>query len=574
MTLDSIHKHIQQTAAQLQKLIKQQQQQQQQQHTKPSWPPDEWFQKLPPTKQPQPQPQEQEQHEQQSGTSSLIVFTDSPSNTQSISPIPNHPSRSETAPQNTVTTDQLPPNSASLPTTTSFRPPPLHPSRTDQSQPIVKETLNAHSTLSELGQKQVNQYLIKREIGRGSFGAVQLAEDAETGLSYAIKELSKTRLKRKFAKELMQINQPFIDHPDDALYLIRNEVAIMKKIRHHNLVKLHEVLDVEGEDSLYMVMEYCPGGSLMRLVQETHQIKIHQQCSDQKEDSLLLNAGLDLDLARKYFRQLVAGIDYLHRNEIIHYDIKPDNLLLSSDKKQLKVVDFGISAMFAKPGDDSTVSRTIGSPAFLSPEIIHAAQSEVPVSGTATDIWAMGVTLYFMLTGSLPFPSDQIMVMYEAIETQAPAIPDEWDGPLVDLISRILDKEPTSRIKMAELKQHVWVTNGGKAVPWGASSVSLCSLTGSPGRAAGEEEHAGRAAQITEKDLKESLRFGFTNRCPIFSELVDNAITLSSWIPGSSSSSSSHAPNQSPLGRRKELFFKEFHRQITELTKKKFHHPH
>lgn len=74
---------------------------------------------------------------------------------------------------------------------------------------------------------------------------------------------------------------------------------------------------MEGEDSLYMVMEYCPGGSLMRLVQETRQMKIRQQCLDQKEHSTLLNAGLDLDFARKYFRQLVAGIDYLHRNEII-----------------------------------------------------------------------------------------------------------------------------------------------------------------------------------------------------------------------------------------------------------------
>jgi serine/threonine protein kinase len=202
------------------------------------------------------------------------------------------------------------------------------------------------------------------------------------------------------------------------------------------------VLDVAGEDSLYMVMEYCPGGSLMRLVQETHHEKEkvlllsrsgpqQQQASPEEQSKEGVVAvdpagGLDEDMARRYFRQLVVGIDYLHRNEIIRslvfsrrsfmsevcikvdaaadgnergffffsdYDIKPDNLLLSSDRKQLKVVDFGISAMFVKPGDDSSSSssRTMGSPAFLSPELINSAQSASPVSGTAADIWAMGM---------------------------------------------------------------------------------------------------------------------------------------------------------------------------------------
>ncbi|OAV90019.1 CAMKK/CAMKK-META protein kinase [Puccinia triticina 1-1 BBBD Race 1] len=363
----------------------------------------------------------------------------------------------------------------------------------------------------------------------------------------------------------MLINQPFIDHHHhDALFLIRNEVAIMKKIRHHNLVRLHEVLDVEGEDSLYMVMEYCPGGSLMRLVQET---RLARQPSQKDQAPGILSAGLDLDLARKYFRQLVAGIDYLHRNEIIHYDIKPDNLLLSSDKKQLKVVDFGISAMFVKPGDDSTVSRTIGSPAFLSPELINAANADGPVSGTAADIWAMGVTLYFMLTGSLPFPSEQIMAMYDAVENQAPAIPDEWDGPLLDLMSRILDKQPSTRIKMASLRGHGWLTNGGKLPPvdGGEPSPRAGSV---PDKCRGPPGEA--APRISETELSDSFRFGFTNRCPVFSELVDNALRLSSWKPASAASSSSANTPPHLLGRRKELFFKEFHRQISERTKTKF----
>ncbi|KAG0145038.1 hypothetical protein CROQUDRAFT_707322, partial [Cronartium quercuum f. sp. fusiforme G11] len=202
------------------------------------------------------------------------------------------------------------------------------------------------------------------ELGRGSFGAVQLAVDAETGLEYAVKEFSKRRLIKKYGQQQQQ---------DDGLWLIRNEVAIMKKVKHPNIVKLREVLDVVGEDSLYMVLEYCRGGPLIVL----------------KEDN-----SLPIDMCRKYFRQLIIGIDYLHRNMIIHHDIKPDNILLSSDRKQIKIADFGISAIFNKQLENNQVKQIIGSPAFLSPELILEGKS-----GTESDIWAMGlfISLFFFL---------------------------------------------------------------------------------------------------------------------------------------------------------------------------------
>ncbi|KAI7935048.1 hypothetical protein MJO29_016311 [Puccinia striiformis f. sp. tritici] len=535
-------------------IIKTENKNQNQQQHKLSWPPDEWFEKL---------------HNQQKSTtttttettestqattntqSSVIILNESPANTQSIS---DNPSPS------TLIPPQLPIN--------TFRPPPIHPSRVDTSS--VKETLDAHSSLSLSGHKQVNQYLIKQEIGRGSFGSVQLAEDAQTGLTYAIKELSKKRLKRKFAKELSIIN-PTVKNDYDALFLIRNEVAIMKKINHTHLVRLHEVLDIENQDSLYMVMEFCPGGTLQKLVQLHASTSVITTTLPERPDSDKIDLspksnGIGPVIARKYFRQIVLGIDYLHRNEIIHYDIKPENILLTSNQEQIKIVDFGISSMFKKPGDDSSSSKTrvIGSPAFLSPELINSSHKEDGlVSGTATDIWAMGVTLYFMLTGSLPFPTDDIMLMYEAIETHAPIIPEEWDAEIVDLMSKILDKHADSRLKMAALKRHNWVTDSGRlsaltsttpARPRSASRFSSTSGSGKNG--------------VTDKDLKESFRFGFTNRCPVFSELVSNALKLSqSWKASHCSS-----PSSSNLtGRRRELFFKEFNRQISERTKLKFH---
>ncbi|KAH9820680.1 kinase-like domain-containing protein [Melampsora americana] len=297
----------------------------------------------------------------------------------------------------------------------------LRPSKT------VKETLDAHLYRSHDGYRQVNQYILKHDLGRGSFGAVRLAVDAQTGLEYAVKEFSKKRLRRKFGNVLCVGDN---GGDEDALHLIRNEVAIMKKVQHPNIVKLYEVLDVEGEDSLYMVMEYCRGGRLESGIQ-------------------------DHGLIRRYFRQLMIGIDYLHQNEIIHHDIKPDNILLSSDRKQIKIVDFGISALF----ESSQQQRLMGSPAFLSPEIITGQSS----GGTESDIWAMGVTLYCMIEGKLPFgEKGEALDLYHDIQEVAPDIPETWDPRLIDLIAKMLDKDPTSRIKLPEMSQHPWITDTGK----------------------------------------------------------------------------------------------------------------
>ncbi|EGG01840.1 uncharacterized protein MELLADRAFT_38940 [Melampsora larici-populina 98AG31] len=229
----------------------------------------------------------------------------------------------------------------------------------------------------------------KKDLGRGSFGAVRLAVDAQTGLEYAVKEFSKKRLKRKFGNVLGGGGN---EGNEDALHLIRNEVAIMKKVQHSNIVKLYEVLDVEGEDSLYMVMEFCRGGRIETGIE-------------------------DHELIRRYFRQLIIGIDYLHQNEIIHHDIKPDNILLSSDRKQIKIVDFGISALFESSHQSQPQQpRLIGSPAFLSPELLTGKSS----GGTESDIWAMGVTLYCMVEGKLPFgEKGEALDLYHQIQEEA-----------------------------------------------------------------------------------------------------------------------------------------------------------
>jgi [calcium/calmodulin-dependent protein kinase] kinase len=150
----------------------------------------------------------------------------------------------------------------------------------------------------------------------------------------------------------------------------------------------------------------------------------------------------------------------VHAQGIVHRDIKPDNLLLNSEDV-LKIVDFGVSEMFTK--EDDRLQSSNGSPAFESPELLHTGSGSGSVSGRAVDIWAMGVTLYALIYGILPFNNHNVLELYENIRHQEYTfqydstdrrvfIPQGEDPNLVDLFHRILDKDPGTRIKMAELR--------------------------------------------------------------------------------------------------------------------------
>ncbi|CAG9971821.1 unnamed protein product [Clonostachys byssicola] len=335
-----------------------------------------------------------------------------------------------------------------------------HHKRTPSAHREVKETLDAHvEILSDESDgrthHRINQYVIQDEIGRGSYGSVHVGTD-QFGTEYAIKEFSKVRLRKRAQSNILRQgpHRPFRRVPNsnleahgssmrtaeqnDALYLIREEVAIMKKLNHPNLVQLIEVLDDPEEDSLYMVMEMCKKGVVM-------QVGLDETAKPYSEET-----------CRHLFRDLVLGIEYLHAQGVIHRDIKPDNLLLSEDDV-LKVVDFGVSQMFEKPGPMRT-AKSAGSPAFLPPELCG---KHGDVSGTAADIWSMGVSLYCLKYGSIPFHTESMMEMYDAIKSKEPKIPADENPVLVDLFKRVLEKDPEKRITMPELREHPWVTRDG-----------------------------------------------------------------------------------------------------------------
>jgi len=212
--------------------------------------------------------------------------------------------------------------------------------------------------------------------------------------------------------------------------LIKEEIAIMKKLNHPNLVSLIEVLDDPTEDSLYMVMEMCKKGVVMRVGLEER--------ADPYPDHV----------CRYWFRDLILGIEYLHAQGVVHRDIKPDNCLVTEDDV-LKVVDFGVSEMFAKDSEMLT-AKSAGSPAFLPPELCVARHGDV--SGRAADIWSMGVTLYCLKYGRIPFEKTGIFELYEAIKTEQPDLSSEQDEDFLDLMANILEKDPQKRIKMPQLR--------------------------------------------------------------------------------------------------------------------------
>lgn len=345
--------------------------------------------------------------------------------------------------------------------TPAYHSPLRHHKRAASSTRRVKETLNARSEYSNseddgTAQHRINQYLIKQEIGRGSFGAVHLAVD-QYGQEYAVKEFSKSRLRKRAQSNLLRrpsarrrrqgafgagmgFNSPLHRHSsseeNNSLDLIKEEIAIMKKLNHPNLVSLIEVLDDPEEDSLYMVMEMCKKGVVMRVGLE-----------DRADP-------YDEEQCRCWFRDMILGIEYLHAQGIIHRDIKPDNCLVTADDV-LKIVDFGVSEMFDKEGEMKT-AKSAGSPAFMPPELCVPKHGHV--SGKAADIWSMGVTLYCLLFGRIPFEKHGMIELYQAIRQDGVEFDIEYTDDARDLLLKLLEKDPAKRITMDEIRKHPWVT--------------------------------------------------------------------------------------------------------------------
>ncbi|KAJ9078565.1 hypothetical protein DSO57_1005408 [Entomophthora muscae] len=253
---------------------------------------------------------------------------------------------------------------------------------------------------------------------------------------------------------------------EDSMDLIRGEMAVLKKLNHKNIVKLYEVIDIAEDDILYMVFEMCHRGP----VQEVNLTEPFNRYSEEK--------------SRGFFREIILGVEYLHENGIVHRDLKQDNILLLKDGT-LKIVDFGVSEIFT--GGNDKIKGTAGSPAFMAPELLKQGRPEF--SAKATDIWAMGVILYGLYFGALPFVGGNIIEIREAILNQEVAFPEATNPEFEDLIKRLLAKHAEERMTMDELRIHPWVTVNG--------TKPLISL---------EENTKNVVQEITEDDVRGAIK--------------------------------------------------------------------
>ncbi|GMH40079.1 hypothetical protein BSKO_07983 [Bryopsis sp. KO-2023] len=227
---------------------------------------------------------------------------------------------------------------------------------------------------------------------------------------------------------------------------MQREIVVMKKMDHPNVVRLFEVVDDPNDDKMLMVMEYVNGGAVM-------------------EGSGEEMKPISEDTARRHFRDVLKGLEYMHFNNIIHRDLKPENLLLTAEGC-VKISDFG-NACHRADGDDM-MDDTSGTRPFFAPEM--CSEDGRRFSGKKADVYALGVCLYMFVHGKVPFQSSEsVLELFEKIRTKEVDFPDvegrQLSKPLKNLLKRLLDKNPDTRIGLVETMEDDWVTKGGSLGP-------------------------------------------------------------------------------------------------------------
>ncbi|KAL6511182.1 CBL-interacting serine/threonine-protein kinase 8 [Orobanche hederae] len=258
--------------------------------------------------------------------------------------------------------------------------------------------------------RKVGKYEVGRTIGEGTFAKVKFAQNTETGESVAMKVLDRSTI----------IKHKMVDQ-------IKREISIMKRVRHLYVVRLHEVL--ASRTKIYIILEFITGGELF--------------------DKIVHHGRLSESESRRYFQQLIDGVDYCHSKGVYHRDLKPENLLLDS-QGNLKISDFGLSAF---PAEGVSVLRTTcGTPNYVAPEVL----SHKGYNGALADIWSCGVILYVLMAGFLPFDEIDLTTLYGKIESAQFSCPSWFPVGVKSLIHGILDPNPETRLRIEEIRNDEW----------------------------------------------------------------------------------------------------------------------
>lgn len=301
-------------------------------------------------------------------------------------------------------------------------------------------------------------YSIGKRIGKGKFGTVYQGTHYKTGEIVAIKAMDKSRVTQKDLEGL------------------RAEIAILKLLVHPCVIHMRHIF--ESERYIYIVMDLHPAGDLGH--------------------KLLAVNQFPQSICRSVCHKLLETLQYLHQRGIVHRDIKPENIMLKdpNDFTQIVLIDFGLSK-FAIPNEK--MAETIGTIDYLAPEIFSKNY------GFAVDNWALGVLLYAMLSGLLPFWGETLQAQRRSIETQDPDFSaPEWKGisnDAIDLIKGLLQKDPKKRLTIDEALKHRWfmepVPQQQKSVVMHLPSVGEPPFSALPPAAAPSNKDVPRASRST-----------------------------------------------------------------------------
>uniref|UniRef100_A0A673KWC7 non-specific serine/threonine protein kinase n=1 Tax=Sinocyclocheilus rhinocerous TaxID=307959 RepID=A0A673KWC7_9TELE len=289
---------------------------------------------------------------------------------------------------------------------------------------MTVSSAGSQSSCAQARPLQVGFYEINRTLGKGNFAVVKLARHKVTKTQVAIKIIDKTRLNSANLEKIYR------------------EVQIMKLLNHPHIIKLYQVM--ETKDMLYIVTEYAKNGEMF--------------------DYLTSNGRMSENEARKKFWQILTAVDYCHRHHIVHRDLKTENLLLDANMN-IKLADFGFGN-FYNAGEP--LSTWCGSPPYAAPEVFEGKEYE----GPQLDIWSLGVVLYVLVCGSLPFDGDSLPALRQRVTEGRFRIPFFMSQDCENLIRKMLVVDPAKRISVAQIKQHRWMLADPSA-PHQTLSLSL-----------------------------------------------------------------------------------------------------
>ncbi|OHT04961.1 CAMK family protein kinase [Tritrichomonas foetus] len=258
---------------------------------------------------------------------------------------------------------------------------------------------------------QIGPYVIRGTVGEGAFSVVKLVCHAETHLYYACKIVPKTRINTPSLQERFEL-----------------EIRINQQLHHPGVVAIYDLL--RDENNYYVIMEFCPNGELFQYIVD------REHLSEQE--------------ARPFVRQVLETLKYIHDNGISHRDLKPENLLLDSMGK-VKLSDFGLSRYIPANG---LVDTPCGSPCYASPECISGNS----YNGRTTDVWSIGVIIYAMLTGQLPWTKRNQAQLFAQIKRGEYSIPNFLSETCQSFVRGLMTVNVNDRLTIEQALDHPWLS--------------------------------------------------------------------------------------------------------------------